>query len=122
MRLTISLLTLSVATTLTAPALGQQSPSPGNQVITQEEVSGTGATLSLSPATVRQIQQELNRRGYHAGHVDGSWGPITATATRNFQQAQGLEPTGRPNLRTLSALSIELPQGQGREQSAQARQ
>lgn len=101
------------------PALAQVAAPPGNQVITQEEASGTGAKLSLSPATVRQIQQELNRRGYHAGHVDGSWGPVTATATRHFQQAQGLEPTGNPNLRTLSALGIELGQPGQDGQSAQ---
>lgn len=91
---------LSAGTALALP--------PGNQVITQEQVQGTGAAVRLSPATVRQIQQTLNQRGYHAGHVDGSWGPVTATATRNFQEAQGLEPTGQPNLRTLSALGIEL--------------
>lgn len=93
-----------------APAAAQQ-PAPverGDQIITQEQASGTGAALRLSPSTVRRIQQELNKRGYHAGHVDGSWGPVTAAATKNFQQAQGLEPTGRANLRTLEALGIEV--------------
>lgn len=87
----------------TAPVAAQT----GNQIITQESVEGEGALLQLSPATVRQIQQQLNRLGYHAGHVDGVWGPVSSRALRNFQQAQGLEPTGRINLRALAALGVE---------------
>jgi peptidoglycan hydrolase-like protein with peptidoglycan-binding domain len=78
----------------------------GNQTLTQESVEGESAVLTLSPATVRQIQQQLNLLGYDAGHVDGIWGPVSSRAMTNFQQAQGLEPTGRINLRSLTALGI----------------
>ena len=36
-----------------------------SQRIVNEAPGGTGAALTLSPATVRRVQQELNRLGYN---------------------------------------------------------
>lgn len=42
---------------------------------------------SLTEGT-RQVQQQLTKRGYDPGPVDGVAGPKTQRALRNFQQAQ----------------------------------
>jgi peptidoglycan hydrolase-like protein with peptidoglycan-binding domain len=57
-------------------------------------------------ATVRQVQQALNQRGYQVGQPDGLMGPATQTALRNFQASENLEPTGRLNRQTLGALGV----------------
>ena len=62
--------------------------------------------MTLSRTELRQVQQKLNDTGFDAGQVDGMWGPNTQAALRNFQQARGLEATGRPNEQTLNALGI----------------
>jgi peptidoglycan hydrolase-like protein with peptidoglycan-binding domain len=93
------------------PAMAQQGAgASADQVLQQEQAQGSGAQLQLSPSTVRQIQQALNQAGYSVGNVDGVWGPQTAQALQNYQQAQGLEPTGQLNQRTLAQLGV---QGQG---------
>lgn len=78
--------------------------------------SGAFSLLHVNPATVRELQMALNRRGYHAGSVDGAMGPVTAEALGRFQAANGLEPTGRTDLRTLALLDLlpdEWPQASG---------
>jgi peptidoglycan hydrolase-like protein with peptidoglycan-binding domain len=45
--------------------------------------------------------------GYQAGSVGGISGPNTLAALKKFQQAKGLEPTGRLNSETANALGIE---------------
>ncbi|HYH20701.1 MAG TPA: peptidoglycan-binding domain-containing protein [Azospirillum sp.] len=85
---------------LAAPAMAQSTAQQG-----QQNQAG-GAQITASPAQVRQVQQVLKQSGYNAGNVNGSWDQQTSQAVRNFQQAQGLEPTGQLNTRTLSALGI----------------
>jgi peptidoglycan hydrolase-like protein with peptidoglycan-binding domain len=120
MKIRYGLFALSAASVLAvSPALAQQGGGQqGSQTLKQEQAQGTGADLQLSPSTVRQIQQALNQKGYDPGNVDGQWGPETQEAVRNFQQAQGLEPTGQPNARTMSQLGIQI--GGQATQGAQA--
>jgi peptidoglycan hydrolase-like protein with peptidoglycan-binding domain len=70
----------------------------------QERAQGQGTPLMISPAGVRQIQQELNKRGYDVGRVDGQWGDSTARAAMHFQKANGLEPNGKPDVNLIAAL------------------
>lgn len=65
--------------------------------------------LVLSSPLVRQVQQRLNSRGFEAGRVDGRIGASTRAALREFQRAENLPPTGRPDRETLSALGISGP-------------
>lgn len=106
--------TAAAATMLAlAPASGQQAGSTGSgdQALAQEQTQDSGASLELSPTTVRQVQEALNQQGYDVGQVDGAWSQQTAQALQNFQRAQGLEPTGQLNQNTLSALGIGSAQG-----------
>jgi peptidoglycan hydrolase-like protein with peptidoglycan-binding domain len=65
--------------------------------------------LVLSSPLVRQVQQRLNSRGFEAGRIDGRMGASTRAALREFQRAENLPPTGRPDRETLSALGISGP-------------
>ena len=55
--------------------------------------SGAGT----DPGTVREIQAELQRRGYNVGPVDGRLGPRTEAAIRAFEQRNGLPVDGQPS-------------------------
>jgi peptidoglycan hydrolase-like protein with peptidoglycan-binding domain len=74
----------------------------------QEGTRDAGEPLYVSPASVRQIQQALNRQGYDAGTVDGIWGEKTTRAAADFQRANGLEPTGKLDVNLV--ITLELAQ------------
>ena len=60
----------------------------------------------LSGAAIRDLQQKLARRGYRPGPADGVMGPATRRALMEFQRAENLPVTGRPNQETLAALGV----------------
>lgn len=103
-RTTISL--TAIATAMMAAPLAAQDASGGDQTLAQEAAASQGVALFISPADIRQIQQALNQNGYDAGNVDGTWNDQTISALCNFQQAQGLEPTGNFNPQTVSAMGL----------------
>ena len=80
-----------------------------NQRIVVERADSRGTPLHVSPAGVRQIQQALNQQGWNTGQVDGRWGPATVQAARSYQQAHGLEPTGRLEVGLIAALGLTDP-------------
>jgi peptidoglycan hydrolase-like protein with peptidoglycan-binding domain len=94
---------------------GQQS---GDQQLAQEEAQGQGTMLYVSPASVRQIKQALNDQSYSAGDVSGQWGEEAMQAARNFQQAQGMEPTGVIDLGLIAALGVGQQVFSGGQQDA----
>jgi peptidoglycan hydrolase-like protein with peptidoglycan-binding domain len=59
---------------------------------------------------VQSVQQALKQKGYDAGTVDGQWGPNTREALRQFQQSQGITPSGNLDEQTLSALGVDQNQ------------
>ena len=57
-----------------------------------------GPTVSaVDPATVREIQADLQRRGYDVGPADGRLGPKTRAAIREYEQQNGLPMDGMPS-------------------------
>lgn len=97
----------------TAQQAGQAEGGLPGQRLAQEQAQGQGAQIYVSPAGTREIQQALNNAGYDVGNVDGQWNDTTRSAARNFQQANGLEPTGTLTVRTLAALGLQsLLQGE----------
>ncbi len=68
-----------------------------------------GEHLVLSSPVLRQVQQRLKSRGFDAGLVDGRMGASTRAALREFQRAESLPATGRPDPQTLAALGISGP-------------
>ena len=56
-----------------------------------------GATNAFDHATVREVQDELARRGYDVGPVDGRLGPRTKAAIREYERDAGLPVNGLPS-------------------------
>ena len=67
----------------------------------------------LDSATIRAVQQALEKRGFRVGPADGTWGPRTESAIGNFQRARGMNASGELDAHTLSGLGL-LPAGTDR--------
>lgn len=52
------------------------------------------------------LQSRLTSHGFSVGMIDGDIGPTTIKAIRAFQASQGLEPTGKADALTVSALRL----------------
>jgi hypothetical protein len=69
---------------------------------------------NLNENNIRQVQQELRRRGFDPGPIDGVHGPRTREAVRNFQGRYGIQASGDINNKTLFALdAVELAHPKG---------
>lgn len=53
-----------------------------------------------------EIQKALAEAGYYSGKTDGIWGEASIQALKSFQEAQGLEPTGKIDALTLIRLDL----------------
>jgi peptidoglycan hydrolase-like protein with peptidoglycan-binding domain len=80
----------------------------GNGLSPSQDIQAASGVSSqaLSQEDVRKVQSSLNEAGFQAGPVDGIWGPQTAGALRNFQQARGLEASGQLDDQTILALGF----------------
>lgn len=56
-----------------------------------------------------EVQLALARNAISPGILDGLSGPQTVSALKAFQMKMGIEPTGKPDLRTKSRLVLNLP-------------
>jgi peptidoglycan hydrolase-like protein with peptidoglycan-binding domain len=66
----------------------------------RHSASANGET-SHGSATVRDIQAELQRRGYDPGPADGRFGPKTEAAIRQYQRVSNLQDDGQPTASLL---------------------
>jgi peptidoglycan hydrolase-like protein with peptidoglycan-binding domain len=64
------------------------------------------AILRLAASEVRQLQTELNERGFEAGPVDGIIGRRTRAALKAFQHSEGLPETGGTDAKTVAYLGV----------------
>lgn len=80
---------------------GQQQPNKqaSSQPISPQQLGRNG---------VRQVQQALNKDGFHAGKTDGIWGPDTRTAVNDFQKSKDIPGNGKLNKQTLSDLGVKM--------------
>jgi hypothetical protein len=114
---------------LCAPGLSQahgQGSKKQDQAMTQDQTSRQQESqigersqkgeqhyqAQMSSEEIRQVQQKLTEMGFHAGEVDGQWGPQTQSAIKNFQQQKGLEPTGQLDKKTMDELGVEKRQAE----------
>lgn len=67
----------------------------------------------LARATIRAVQQALDKHGLKIGPADGVWGERTVSAIGNFQRARGMPASGELDAHTLAALGL-LPGGSER--------
>ena len=62
---------------------------------------------AMGDERVKAAQQALKDKGHDPGTVDGRLGAKTQAALRDFQQAQGMEATGRLDAKTMQSLGVE---------------
>src|SRR5260370_11323654 len=55
---------------------------------------------------ISEIQQALAKDGSFTGTPNGKWDASTVEATRKFQEAHGLSPTGKLDAKTLQQLGL----------------
>ena len=108
------------AATTQPPGVGTTQPERAGRESEREHRAGAGGmaredeadkqritAAQMGPEQIREVQQQLNKEGFHAGSVDGKWNEDTQTAVRNFQQAKGLEATGQLDEKTLDELGLD---------------
>ena len=112
--------TIAFALTASGAALAaEQAPvrdtskTAANSTKFDQHVQGHEASLSvqaprvvISQERVRIMQAELAERGLYHGKIDGIPGPETQAALREFQNRNGLAPTGELNASTANALGM----------------
>ncbi len=86
--------TKSIAAKKSVPAAPAPAPSPVVNAMPVPQPRPDTAAVRGRSELVLDIQRELTSRGYYEGTVDGLPGPRTIQAIRDFEQAQGLKPTG----------------------------
>src|SRR5467141_2075357 len=59
-----------------------------------------------TPDRISEIQQALAKDGSFKGTPNGKWDSATMEATRKFQEAHGLSPTGKLDAKTLQQLGL----------------
>jgi hypothetical protein len=66
------------------------------------------AVLPASPSSdrIEEIQGALARAGYYKDDPSGKWDGDTVDAMKRFQEAQGLQPTGKIDALTLQKLGL----------------
>jgi peptidoglycan hydrolase-like protein with peptidoglycan-binding domain len=64
----------------------------------------------FSRQEIRQVQQTLDKDGFHAGPADGHWGPETRGAIKQFQQSKDIRADGRLNRQTMADLGLSASQ------------
>jgi peptidoglycan hydrolase-like protein with peptidoglycan-binding domain len=62
-----------------------------------------------TPDRITEIQQALGKDGSFTGKPNGKWDASTTEATRKFQEAHGLNPTGKLDAKTLQQLGLGSP-------------
>lgn len=77
-----------------------------SQRIVNNQPNGQGAALVIAPSGVREVQQALNRLGYSAGPITGTWNKRTQSAMQNFQAAHGLSPNGDLTLSSIAGMGL----------------
>ncbi len=96
----LAAITVSPSAPAENPAIQPAGPAP---------TAAASAPLPLEEsARVRNIQLALKAAGFDPGSADGRMGPLTQTAVRDFQRAQGLTPDGKVGPKTWSKLEPYL--------------
>ena len=97
------------------PVLAQQGATDRSQSQdrqqTQAQPANTSGQISLrrfSESQVRKIQQALDDKEFESGKVDGSWGPETEAALKDFQKWAMLSPTGEVDSISIALLGLNV--------------
>jgi len=99
-----------------AASAQSQSAAPKRSTTTKSSGSHRGKSRRSSrrergqkaptPDRITEIQQALAKDGSFTGKPNGKWDDATTDATRKFQEAHGLNPTGKLDAKTLQQLGL----------------
>ena len=84
----------------------QQKQAKGTVNLSPEQDSAASSSLNLSRDDIRRLQVVLNQKGFNIGKPDGVLAVRTRNALIAFQRQQGLEPTGKIDQPTITALGL----------------
>jgi murein L,D-transpeptidase YcbB/YkuD len=88
--------------------LGRNKPNLENPIKDVIDIIGTlppqEQEEQIKPIDIAEAQKMLAALGYDPGSVDGKAGPRTREATKQFQEANGLDPDGLIGQKTWSKL------------------
>ncbi len=79
----------------------------GEVIVLDDTLSGKRPAEGNASELVRQVQENLARRGLYDGEIDGLMGPQTVAAIDFYQQTRGMETTGEADLPLLNALKAD---------------
>lgn len=98
---------ISVKTLLLVAALGAGfwAQADGTAASAAGPVSDSSA-FTTDPTMIRDVQTQLNAKGYNVGTVDGIWGSRSTQALRDYQRAQGMDASGRLDAQSVSSLGV----------------
>lgn len=96
----------TTAPTTTTPTV---STTPTTTAAQQPTLPAAGLKPGAKGSGVKQLQRALKSAGYSPGTIDGSYGPSTESAVKQFQQAHGLVADGIAGSKTIAALRSALP-------------
>jgi len=96
----------------TTPTTPSQTTEPAKPVESQKRQKSSAPSMQVTysqypKAVVVFVQQTLNEIGYHAGNVDGKYGPTTRKAVANFQKRENISRSGELNEKTLGKLEAD---------------
>jgi hypothetical protein len=67
---------------------------------------GTLQSRNPSRAVIEQAQQQLGKKGYYRGAIDGLFGPQTTQALQQFQRNIAVSPDGKLDESSMAALAF----------------
>ena len=97
---------ISATGALAAGDPSHQRPSSPSYSGSSSAAQAQAGGQAQSPEVVKQVQQQLNKKGYEVGSADGQAGPRTQAGVKKFQETEKLNATGRIDQQTLAALGI----------------
>jgi peptidoglycan hydrolase-like protein with peptidoglycan-binding domain len=109
------LLCASAFVFLFSPVLSAQSSPkqpakhPSTKSRSKKNAQRTRKQLAPTPDRIREIQQALARTGHYQGEPTGKWDDQSVAAMKNFQEANGLQPTGKIEALSLQKLGLGSP-------------
>lgn len=92
------------------PAFAQATtgrPAAGTETKSEKAKGARKGGVAMGDEKVKAAQQALKDKGHDPGEVDGTMGPKTQAALRDFQKAEGMEATGHLDEKTTQALGME---------------
>lgn len=90
-------------------AAAPAAPDPSVAAAAPAAPDPSAAAAQMPTAEVREVQSRLRAMGFNPGPVDGSVGPLTENAAKQYQRARGLEVTGAVDRNLLAQLRQETP-------------